>query len=104
MNLKISINFEVYSEDAPSILNWEEAKEYCESLGEGWRLPTKDELNLMYEEHKKGVGSFTEDYYWSSSENDTGHVWFQNFILGNQYSNCNEYITNRVRAVRDIKI
>ena len=34
--------------DFPNKMNWENAKAACERLGNGWRLPTKDELQILY--------------------------------------------------------
>jgi hypothetical protein len=68
-----------------------------------WRLPTKEELNLMYENlHKKGIGGFAADYYWSSSGTDASNVWTQDFYDGHQYG-CSKGNTLRVRAVRDFE-
>jgi hypothetical protein len=49
------------------------AAEICGNLTQGnysdWFLPSKDELYLMYAELKSnGIGNFSGDYYWSSSE------------------------------------
>ncbi len=64
-----------------------------------WFLPSKDELNLMYENlHRKGLGSFAS-YYWSSSEDNANNAWRQGFSSGNQNSD-NRYYGNRVRPVR----
>ena len=66
-----------------------------------WFLPSKNELNLMYENlHLKGLGSFyNENYYWSSSEYNMDDVWIQAFYSG--YRNIDyRYSTNRVRPVR----
>lgn len=66
----------------------------------GWFLPSKDELNLMYKNlRKKGVGSFTDYSYWSSSENNAYNAWKQIFSSGNQY-NFDRDNENRVRPVR----
>ncbi len=44
---------EVASSDLGS-LDWISAKKACAALGSGWRLPTKEELQVMYKElHKK---------------------------------------------------
>ena len=51
-----------------------------------WFLPSKVELNLMYENlHLEGVGSFAGNYYWSSSEYDDYFAWSQYFYDGTQY-------------------
>ena len=49
------------------------AAQLCNDLTVGgyndWFLPSKDELDLMYENlYLQEVGGFTDDYYWSSSE------------------------------------
>lgn len=58
--------------------------------GKKWFLPSKDELNIVYQNKdiitQNGGGSFPTDYsYWSSSE---GYVilvsWLQNFSDGSQ--------------------
>ncbi len=83
------------------------AAKMCKEYGEGtefygqWFLPSKDELNLMYANlYKKEVGSFANDNYWSSSEDDAGRAWDQNFNSGNQISLSRYYYDIRVRPVR----
>ena len=63
-----------------------------------WRLPTKDELNLIFLQ-KESIGGFIDTYYWSSTEVDNGGAWDQNFGDGSQYG-TNEDYANSVRAVR----
>lgn len=79
---------------------WEEAKKACASLGEGWRLPTRVELLLMYE-NKNVVGGFANNSYWSSTEYDSNFAWRQNFSNGNQF-NGNKNFNYYVRAVKTI--
>ncbi len=93
-------NIEVYPTNAPNNMTWDEANEYCKSLGEGWRLPTKDELNLMYTNLKQaGLGGFGKDWFWSSSQISNVSAWYQNFSDGYQsYDNKSSSVS--VRACR----
>jgi uncharacterized repeat protein (TIGR02543 family) len=80
------------------------AADRCANLSLGgysdWFLPSKDELNLMYENLKvSGVGGFAVNYYWSSSEFNATNAWSQFFFNGFQL-NYFKYFTFRVRAVR----
>jgi len=66
----------------------------------GWRLPTKDELNLMYVNLKmRNLGGFSNGWYWSSSQYGNYYAWRQRFSDGNQGDDYNSH-TNSVRAVR----
>lgn len=65
-----------------------------------WRLPTKFELNLVYNQSAVVGGFANYGYgYWSSTENDSVGAWSQGFVNGGQTPNY-KYATNRVRAVR----
>lgn len=80
------------------VMNWNSAKIWCESQGEGWRLPTRIELLQAYEDKIEG---FKDDYFWSSSESDnnTAIAWIVS--LGYGYTNGNTKITTYyVRCVR----
>lgn len=48
------------------VASWDDAKDACEKLGNGWHLPNYDELELLYK-NKNGL-KFTEGGYWSSSK------------------------------------
>ena len=63
-----------------------------------WYLPSKDELNKLYL-NKAAVGGFASAYYWSSTEDNGGNAWLQDFNNGDQNGNYKSS-TNRVRAVR----
>ncbi len=65
-----------------------------------WFLPSKDELNLMYQNLKlNGIGGFTENLYWSSSEHSSLSSWRQSFSSGGQNSsNKSNHLS--IRAVR----
>tara|TARA_B110000902_G_scaffold91157_1_gene108302 strand:- start:1002 stop:1952 length:951 start_codon:yes stop_codon:yes gene_type:complete len=86
------------------------AAELCLDLNLGgysdWYLPSKYELNLMYQNIGQGdalglgnVGGFANLYYWSSTEFDGVKAWGQDFANGFQlyvYKSNNGY----VRSVR----
>ena len=99
-------NLEIYPNDFPSKMEWIDAKVACETLGDGWRLPTKYELNLLYK-NRRNIGGFDIVDYWSSTEfsSFSGYAWKQNFFTGIRYfkrnSGRHRYSYN-VRAVRTI--
>mgnify|MGYP003626912765 CR=1 FL=1 len=92
--------FEVMTEDLGK-MNWDAAMKACADLGDGWRLPTRLELLIMYD-NKDEIGGFANSYYWSSTEDDYDDAWTQYFSNGFQYY-LTKNATNYVRAVRDIK-
>ena len=63
-----------------------------------WHLPTKTELEYLYEQ-KTVVGGFADNYYWSSTELDSFYAWLQDFTYGYQYYGY-KGLTLPVRAVR----
>ncbi len=72
-----------------------------------WFLPSKDELNLMYENIGQGnvlglgnVGGFANYFYWSSTEGGFNYAWAQSFYVGNQniYDKFSNYYVRSVRA------
>mgnify|MGYP006088805061 CR=1 FL=1 len=78
------------------------AADICANLTLGgysdWFLPSKDELNLMYE----NIDIINNDYYWSSSESASGmngFAWAQDFSNGSQTNRIKD-ATAYVRAVR----
>ena len=84
--------------DNLGLMNWDEAIVACKKLGTGWRLPTKDELNMLYK-NKEEIGGFANSNYWSSTEDDGNFAWIQNFLFGFQ-TNLFKNGTYYVRAVR----
>lgn len=79
-------NLGVMTEDLGQ-MNWDDAMKACSGVNsafntDGWRLPTKDELNVLYENKDKIGGSADYDY-WSSTEGGNA-TWVQNFGDGFQ--------------------
>lgn len=78
-------NFFLSPKSTEKELNWDEADKYCKNFGNGWRLPTNEELYYLYEMSGKlnREYAFTHDYYWSSSEGDEDeHMWMRNMGSG----------------------
>jgi hypothetical protein len=94
------LRLQVANQDFSLEMTWPEAKKACNDLGNGWRLPTKEELEAMYTQlHKKGLGPFQSNNYWSSAEVDYNDAWFFSFFAG-WHSSYSKNETSYVRAVR----
>jgi hypothetical protein len=63
-----------------------------------WFLPSRDELDELYQ-NRVSVGGFASMYYWSSSELSSDAAWAQYFDDGAQFSD-DKFKSLRVRAVR----
>jgi len=92
--------FEVGDKDLGT-MNWLDARKACMEIGKGWRLPTKEELNLIYF-NKNKMGVFVKDNYWTDEEGYSFDVaWCQNFDTGDQNS-FPKINKNQTRPVRSI--
>lgn len=96
---KIQVAFQDLSE-----MKWVQAKKACANLGKGWRLPTLEELQVMYKElHLKGRGDFCPYWYWSGTEHSASFAWNVSFANGDTGLNDKDKYSYRVRAVRTLK-
>jgi hypothetical protein len=95
------MNFEIAPNEYEIKASWYEARMYCFALNidgkVGWRLPTKEELDEIYESEN----DFRKTFYMSSTEGNDSTAWNQHFTSGNQY-NFNKTSGSYVRAVRDV--
>ena len=94
---EIELSFEIADKSPEKMMTWYEAVEYCKTLGDGWRLPTKKELNQIYESNN----DFIKDNYWSGTEGVGNGAWRQDMSDGYQ-GHGNKNNGNYVRAVRYI--
>lgn len=83
----------------PNKLNFKDAKDLCAKLGSGWRLPTKVELNTMYQ-NKERIGGFVKFIYWSATKYDNNFSYGQDFSDGYAKHTPAIFTINYVRAVR----
>lgn len=67
-------------------MDWQTAKDWVDSLGEDWRMPTVEELRAL---HASGItadswGPFqnTGRWVWSGEEKDSVFVWHYEFDTG----------------------
>jgi len=104
-----SYNFEVMEKDLGK-MTWVDANKACEKLGEGWILPTIEELTLIFYNRDKIGGFFERAYYWSSTDASAGEEEIF-FVFGYgegdvdilSSTNSNRSRPHYVRAVRDLK-
>jgi hypothetical protein len=101
MIINETFNFEVAEKDESNEMTWDEAMEKFKDNPEGWRLPTRTELMLIYE-HRKEIGSFEKAWYWSSITDDSIGAYIQDIDGGLQGWDFRRFI-NRVRCIREIR-
>ena len=85
---------------------WRLIKEKRDNTGLDWFMPSKDELDMMYDNRTvitgQGGDAFKTDiYYWSSSEFGSTSAWNQNFSNGFQDNYGKRYLY-RCRLLRRI--
>ena len=102
-------NYEIAQFDFPNEMNWDDANKACKSLGKGWRLPTKNELRVLYKLRKR-IGGFKGRIYWSGQKismawgQKTNKVWVKMFDRDDEYFGkdliSRSVNKNSVRALR----
>jgi hypothetical protein len=95
-------SIEIAQFDLPTTTTWYNAKRECKELGKGWRLPTKEELDKMYD-NKDLIGNFVNTNYWSSTEYNSNYAWMQVFTHKSIAITLKEGHIN-ARAVKTIKL
>lgn len=74
-----------------------------------WHLPSKDELQVIWDYRGRARLGMTSNYYWSSSQfvpasgGDLGAVWTTYFGDGSQQEGSKDGSDNRVRPIRAFK-
>jgi hypothetical protein len=95
-------NIEVAQYDFPNRMKWNDANRTCLNLGQGWRLPTKDEIQILYN-NKNQIGNLQDPYlaYWSSTEIDNNIAWYG--VMKDGFTrNTEKFYESGVRAVRTV--
>ena len=78
---------------------WDKVDEFRGKHLHNWFVPSKDELNLVYE-NKANLSNIStaSGLYWSSSERASGFAWNQHFNSGAQFDATGK--ANRTSRVR----
>jgi hypothetical protein len=67
------------------------AAQACDALEingfDDWFLPSRDELHYMYDNlHVRNLGSFSLDWYWSSTYSHKADQWYAYYWWGENFS------------------
>lgn len=88
----------VNGHDEKSRMEYIVARRACECKGEGWRLPTIGELQIIYE-YKNMFGNFKREYYWALDQNPYSGRYY-NLSFGNgKVADEDVEENNKVRCV-----
>ena len=90
---------------------WYYVNQHRTKTGKSWHVPSKDELNILYE-NRATIGNFstatptasglTSPNYWSSSDYASSAAWYHMFSSGTQDIFPKDDTTRRVRCIRYI--
>ncbi len=106
-----TLMWEDTKEASNSAITFEKAKDYCKSfeLGgfEDWKIPTIEQLELLYKHKDKLYNGFGGAFYWSSNRfQDKAKIWdysmVKDFTEGKTKKSIIEFEQGRIRCVRDI--
>ena len=114
-------NIEVAQFDFKGYMSWYDAVTACADLGNGWRLPTKKELDILYISEFNSRNSYIEQYgksgpvltyanfeffdsviYWTSTEEGKDKAWTHTFYYNSQRIFDKNYPNGKARAVRSL--
>lgn len=81
-------------------MDWSTASSYCAGLGNGYTLPTKDQLVALYNAYPNNQMNTTwgwpTDYgYWSSTQYGSGYHYYVSLYNGNvhySYDSIGKYV------------
>ena len=99
---------EVQAVDQNESLAYEDAVNACSGLGEGWRLPTITELELIYL-YNEQLATPMEGVYWSATVASAGEeaiskAYTIDMETGESTSPADATVAHKVRCVRDVEM
>ncbi|PQB03313.1 hypothetical protein BST83_18595 [Polaribacter filamentus] len=93
-------SIEVAQLDFENEINWFDSGRACAALGDGWRLPTVDELNVLYT-NREIIGCKRTVYWSSTRQGKHKPAATRDFTANGQVLQQNTNLSFGVRAVRD---
>jgi len=96
--------------DAPLAMRFNKATEYAAQLDahghHDWRVPTKAELNVLFN-NRAAIGGFNNvpgphpaGWYWSASQDNEFDAWSQRLCDGRQSNAAGKRTSMAIRCVR----
>jgi len=107
----IAFDNRVWATTKRAVGTWSEAVSACNHLGNTWRLPSKDELNLMrlnknilkkesqYDALGNPISNEDDGIYWSSTQRSNNSSWVIDFSNGEQTCQEMNYFFG-IKAIR----
>jgi len=90
-----------YSSNSNGTVTAKESLNLISGGNDDWFLPTSDELHAMYSNlFLQGLGNFSSDNYWSSTQSDADNAKVLDFSNGNTLDNPKSDLTVKTRAIR----
>ena len=84
---------------------WKDGMQIHIQLGDEWRMPTLNELKVMYQTIGQGasnIGEFTDELYWSATSYDAYQARLLRFRDGNTSYHYNKEVESRKFRVRAV--
>jgi uncharacterized protein DUF1566 len=115
VKLKQFIEMEIYDKDLPETMTWVKADEYIKKHLPEWRMPTREELNIIYN-NKDKIGGFSTKaasgsggyprWYWSCTERRGNRdlVWSAGFSDGGGGWSHKDGLRSSCRPVRLVPV
>jgi hypothetical protein len=87
--------------EGSKVMTWDSASTYCMNKGDGWRLPTTNELYCACSNAATLPGGYSSDWYWSASTDDQYETSFYRMLFNEcPAGRSNEGNTYYVKCVK----
>lgn len=85
-------------------MDWEGANTWAAELGNGFRLPSRHEAEMLHANNEQlGMAAFEYEWHWLNGQHSANHAWLKHFGGGNQFYGRKD-VEHAARAVRRIAL